>query len=404
MSRTVRSLLAAVLIFSVNITCGAQETSSQTNGASQEPDAPRQIPKLIVCTGATDDIFWPGVTSPPYNAFAEPLAARDSYAILRVALTALSKYPDGFVSEYIDAIYFVKDLRWRDVEYGGLVDRRRMYVCVRRDENPSIRSDLERSIHHEIGHAVMNNNDSKFPRDAWLSINDENHEYFGSGIAAIRAGRSSGRWQHRFASRGFVCEYATANIQEDFACLVELMFANGEQFWNQCDRYPKIARKAYTAIRFYHAVDPQFNLTYFMELCDRPPPAWASSELDLEIIQSYSRFQLLEAIKNLMFELRDARDQDDVERIVLLGCEFEALMEELRRRPPPMLETVNKKSIKSLSRDELVSELHRNVTDKRLARSESDDELYNLLDREFEALMDALRQRNADDAMMQGSD
>ncbi len=86
-----------------------------------------------------------------------------------------------------------------------------------------------------------------------------------SGVEAIKNGWASLHFDQSLAREGFLNQYATASLEEDFNATAQSIFAGSADFWRAVDRYDALRNKTRLAIQFYQALEPMFTEVYFRE-------------------------------------------------------------------------------------------------------------------------------------------
>ena len=91
----------------------------------------------------------------PVSASAEEMDFSEISRVKPIAKKALNKYPSILLNTNLSAIYFVKRMKFFDVEYGGTNSSRAVYVSNTGVEHGYTDSYIEQTIHHEFSSILM---------------------------------------------------------------------------------------------------------------------------------------------------------------------------------------------------------------------------------------------------------
>lgn len=183
-----------------------------------------------------------------------------------VAQEALSHYPIELVRKNLRAVYFAKELTFYGVPFGGTNSQDTVYLANRGEKAGYTGQYLVSAFHHEFSSILLRNNWSSFKEDDWCASNGPNLKYNEGGVIAIRDGMSDTQFKAKYNVEGFLNEYGTASLEEDFNTYAEAIFSGDRVFWNLCERYPRVGKKKDLIVAFYGGLDPQFSEQYFRSL------------------------------------------------------------------------------------------------------------------------------------------
>lgn len=199
----------------------------------------------------------------PISARATALAASERSRSMEFVRRAIEKYPPTVVRKNLRAVYLLHSLSFYGLPYGGTYSSDRIYIANRGEGQGFTAKFVEETFHHEFSSILLRNNRHLLETSAWKEINGRKVDYRHSGIKALREGTASIQYDSRFHQWGFLAEYATASMEEDFNMFAEGLFSGSSEFWSAVDRYPRLARKCELAIRFYSRLDPSLNEQFF---------------------------------------------------------------------------------------------------------------------------------------------
>lgn len=200
------------------------------------------------------------------DAQAEPIARDQMARSVRAMDKALAKYPAELLSDNLTAIYFAKKLRFYGLSYGGTNSLDTVYIANRGIRAGFTDTFLEAAFHHEFSSILLRNHSDDFDYQAWKSANREGFSYHSDGTEAVRSGRADTTFRPEFHAKGFLNEYATASVEEDFNTFAEAVFLGEQKFWKAVDLWPRIHTKAMIVIQFYGHLNSDLTEEYFRSL------------------------------------------------------------------------------------------------------------------------------------------
>jgi hypothetical protein len=188
------------------------------------------------------------------NAQAEPLAPSEAERSIAIARRAMAKYPPELLARHLDGVFFASRLKFYGLSYGGTYSGNRLFLANRGSSQGFTDQYLEESFHHEFSSVLLANRPDALDSRAWRAAGAM--AYRSSGAEAIASGRASTRYSADLHEKGFLAEYATASLEEDFNMMAEGLFAGGPRFWQAVDTHPRLARKMRLAVQFYQRLSP----------------------------------------------------------------------------------------------------------------------------------------------------
>lgn len=212
---------------------------------------------------ATSKIFPEEWRDAPVSAQAKPLARTEHDRSVHVLLRSLAKYPPDFLREHLRAVHLLGGLEFSGISAAGTYGEKTVYIANEGVRAGYLDEYLEETFHHEFSSVLLERYRDRFPADRWIAQNSASFAYSRSGVDAVRLGRASQRFDDDLHHLGFLHEYATASIEEDFNSIAELLFAGRPQLWEIGERYPRIAAKIDLAIEFYRSIDARFTRDHF---------------------------------------------------------------------------------------------------------------------------------------------
>lgn len=203
----------------------------------------------------------------PVNVRATALADSQIATAHAMAVAALSKYPPDFLKASLKRIQFTLTLSLYGAECGSEADppTRSLYLAY----DTGNQDFIERNIHCGLAQILHSLHTRPFPEQDWIRCNASDAKYGNSSDAARRAGKDITALDEKFAKKGFVCPWATLDIETDFAVTMEYLFSGKPEFWALVDKYPRLKSKIALAIGYYHAYDDSFTEEFFRNLKNR---------------------------------------------------------------------------------------------------------------------------------------
>ncbi|WP_042478440.1 zinc-binding metallopeptidase [Bacillus ndiopicus] len=178
---------------------------------------------------------------------------------------AMSKYPSYFLSDNIDNIFVSNKLYVYGVRYGGTYIGKDIYLT---NQNHYTFKDFEKIFHAEFSSILYYKNQKKFNDKAWQALNPKGFQYSGDGSEYLESKNSKydSSKDKLYFEKGFLTEYATTSLENDFNAIVRAMFSGDKTLWDNIDNNPSLNGKLDLAIKFYNSLDPMFTKEYFKNL------------------------------------------------------------------------------------------------------------------------------------------
>lgn len=234
--------------------------------SSQEQDKLSINANIPILTKTEPGMFPPDLQSSAMRPKATDLEAGEVARSLRVISGAMSKYPPALLKASLKRVYIVRDVQIYGVPTGGTWSWDSVYIA-----NNGVRAGysdeyLKGTFHHELSSVLMSKHWEQFPQSEWSDANPPGFQYRSSGAEAVRRGHSSQVLDVKLNQMGFLSQYSTADMQEDFNTIAQQLFMGKSSFWNAVDRNKRLKDKVDLAIRFYHTLNPMFTEDYFRRI------------------------------------------------------------------------------------------------------------------------------------------
>jgi hypothetical protein len=221
------------------------------------------VPILTTVTESTFPASW---KDGDVAATAEPLDGAEVSRSLSAVRSAMAKYPSGVVEGLIKRVFILRRMTFYGLDYGGTNSRDTVYL-TNQGEGLGYTDDYLRSaFHHELSSIVLRNRMDDFDSAAWNQANPPGFQYGAGGTEALRTGRASTEIDPALCEQGFLSQYSTASLEEDFNMVAENLFMGDAEFWECVDASPRLNRKVGLVIGLYGRLDPSFDLRFFRGL------------------------------------------------------------------------------------------------------------------------------------------
>ncbi len=200
------------------------------------------------------------------DAQAKPLAKEEIARSLAVVKKALAKYPKSILYRNLYEVYIVSELTYYGISAGGTNSRDKVYIVNAGKNQGYSDEQIEKLFHAEFSSILMRNYHRRFPYRSWKENNPPTFLYGGSGVEAIREKKSSQVQEELYLSKGFLSEYATSTLENDFNAIAQHLFMGEKKFWNHVEKHPKLLSKIKLGVSFYQSIHSDFTEEFFRGL------------------------------------------------------------------------------------------------------------------------------------------
>ncbi|GEM_PF-2041825 len=232
---------------------------SKLNVATQTRDA-RPIPIL---RGEKADIFPPSWRQEAIDIQGKAPSEKEFKAAYSIVTKALQKYPLAILEENLKRVYILSELEFFGAKAGGTNSLEVLYLTKRSIQEGYTAEWVESAFHHEFSSILLRNFGNEIKLE-WPKNLDKSFSYGTGGVNAIHANKASKVWDDKLNARGFLHQYATSSMEEDFNSFLDFLFSGDPKFWRRVERYPKLKAKCDLVIEFYYQLNPMFTRDYFM--------------------------------------------------------------------------------------------------------------------------------------------
>ena len=213
----------------------------------------------------TKDIFPESWRDAPINATGYQVEYNEIARSKIIIARALVKYPESLLEHNLKHIYFLKDMKFYDVGYGGTNSNDAVYLTNQGPARGYTDRYLEQTFHHEFSSVLLRNYSSLLDTTAWKDANIPGFIYNDpeNGVGAIRNNQSSQDLDSVLCEKGVLTQYGGSSIENDVNTFAQNLFCPEKNFWQEVERYPRIRRKADLLIHFYNALNAMYTELYF---------------------------------------------------------------------------------------------------------------------------------------------
>jgi len=204
----------------------------------------------------------------PIHAKGEKIGKEEIHRCKEMMVKALGKYPAASLRKELRVVYFLKLMKFYNVEYGGTNSTDALYLTNSGIAKGYTDLYLEQTFHHEYSSILYRNHPAYLDEAAWNKINGAGFEYTDpeNGVGAIRNNESSQDLDTALCQKGFLTQYSLSGMENDINTFAQNIFSPSEGFWEIVDKYPGIKKKVQLLTDFYNKVDPLFTGNYFRHL------------------------------------------------------------------------------------------------------------------------------------------
>lgn len=206
----------------------------------------------------------------PINARGEMISNGEVSRSKEACIIALKKYPEPLLDKNLRAVYWLKNMRFYDVGYGGTNSNDALFLTNDGELMGYTMKYMEQTLHHEFSSILYRNYKKLFNDSVWIAANAYNFDYNDpeAGVGAIRKNASSQDIDTAFCAIGMLTQYAMSSLENDLNTFAQNLFCPSPGFWTTVDNYPRIRKKVSLLISFYNKLDPIFTETYFRQFAN----------------------------------------------------------------------------------------------------------------------------------------
>ncbi|MEO7312505.1 MAG: hypothetical protein ABIX01_19120 [Chitinophagaceae bacterium] len=210
---------------------------------------------------------WQGGT---INASGEGMNASEIVRTKKVLTVALSKYPEALMVANLKAVFFLKDMSFYGVGYGGTNSTSELYLTNNGTDKGYTDKYVEQTFHHEFSSILLRNHITLLDTAGWRKAsNDFSYTDSLDGVGAIIKNEASQEIDTILCKRGILTQYALSGMENDVNTFAQNLFKPENAFWSVVAKYPSIHKKTLMLINFYHKLNPLFCEAYFKKFAGK---------------------------------------------------------------------------------------------------------------------------------------
>jgi hypothetical protein len=189
---------------------------------------------------------------------AHPVLARYPHLLKK----AFEKYPVSVIKEYLNAVYFAKELEYNGTRYGGTYDpfRRIVYLVNNGKKSDELAIGI---FHHEFSSILLKRHG--FYLNPWLEQNLKNFKYSNETKSVVKDIYSVSFYgTDTDYNHGFLDAYSRKSFEDDFNEYARMIFTKPQKLKKIMNQYPRVRGKFLLWLDFYHKIDPIFTEEYLL--------------------------------------------------------------------------------------------------------------------------------------------
>jgi len=219
---------------------------------------------VLIYYNVGDETFPDSWKTDEVNAKGVSLDTIEIERSMKIVKDALAKYPKDLIKSNLKKIYILKKIEFYGQEFGGTNSTDVVYIANGGEDLGYTNSYIEQTFHHEFSSILLRNYSNLLKREEWISINAL--PYGDGGVQALKESKDSQDINPMLNSKGFISQYATSDLENDFNTFAENLFYPSDEFYNTVKNYPKIRQKLEFILEFYFALDNTLTKKYFEKL------------------------------------------------------------------------------------------------------------------------------------------
>jgi hypothetical protein len=214
------------------------------------------------------DIFPSSWRSDPINAHGSPIAPEEIMRTENIAVRAIRKYPENLLAANLKTVYYLKDMRFYNTDFGGTNSSDNLYLTNDGIGQGYTDDYIEQTFHHEFSSILFRNHPEYLDTSNWNNANMPGFIYNdpSAGVGAIQSGQSSQDIDTLLCKKGILTQYALSALENDLNTIAQNLFCPDKNFWKSVDKYPKIKTKVSLLIDFYNKFSPVYSEAYFRRI------------------------------------------------------------------------------------------------------------------------------------------
>lgn len=263
---SLRALITGLLLLSLT------SATAVTHAAEADTVVLEEKPVRVV-TSSSPGIFPKSWHSPAVAAAGTALSPAEIERVRPILRRGLAKYPPAVLAANLAAVYPLGSLRYRSVHTtSGTNSRDSVYLRIGSVKAGFTAAHIEGTLHAEFSSILLRNHPKLLDASAWNAANPPGFRYLGDGVDAVKQGKAGLQFRQDLLEKGFLTEYATSNLENDFNGISRRLFMGDTALWTLARQHPGIQAKLTLALAFYQRLDPALTEGFFRAQAPRAKP------------------------------------------------------------------------------------------------------------------------------------
>lgn len=212
---------------------------------------------------AAGKIFPDSWYSERIDAQAISLEASEFERSEEIVKVVLQDYPAELIQRNLKAVFVLKNITFYGQSFGGTNSIDTVYLSNEGVISGYTDFYLEQLFHAEFSSILLRNHKPSFDESEWIRNNPSDFTYGNGGVAALKENNASETFDTELNRMGFINEYATSSLENDFNAFAKNLFLPKEGFSNLVETYERIRNKRKQIIAFYNQLDSSLTQAYF---------------------------------------------------------------------------------------------------------------------------------------------
>ncbi|MFT5778390.1 MAG: hypothetical protein ACI837_001346 [Crocinitomicaceae bacterium] len=190
----------------------------------------------------------------------------------KMITAVLKKYPINLIKSNLKVIYILKKITFYDQSFGGTNSKSNVYLSNEGIKEGYSDFYLEQLFHAEFSSILLRNNEKYFDELEWSKNNVAKFKYGDGGVTALKENKNSEEFDTKWNVIGFINEYATSSLENDFNSFAKNLFLPKIGFDSLLENYSELSSKRKLMIQFYSKLDEFFTEDFFNQIMHPTEP------------------------------------------------------------------------------------------------------------------------------------
>lgn len=200
------------------------------------------------------------------NAQATSLDTTEYSRSEKIIKAALQKYPVELLKKNLRKIYILKDVTFYGQPFGGTNSTSNVYLSNNGINEGYTDFYLEQLFHKEFSSILLRNYKKNFKEEEWVKCNSTDFKYGNGGVQALKDNKDSENLDTELNKAGFINQYATSSIENDFNAFAGNLFLPKNEFIQAITDHNRLKKKRKIMMEFYSKLDNSLTEKYFDDI------------------------------------------------------------------------------------------------------------------------------------------